>query len=65
MEHKWNSAASGLKECITKSVLYWIFHPLAYLTSSDITSEEDHDKLQRRKENHGRLSRLFEHSETF
>lgn len=51
MEHKWNFAASGLKEYITKRVLYWIFHPLVYVTVSDVTSEEECHKLQRRNVN--------------
>lgn len=46
MEHKLISAASGLKECIIKRVLYLIFHSLVYITTSDVTSEEGCHKLQ-------------------
>lgn len=51
MEHKCNSAASGLKECITKRVLYLIFHSLVYITIPDVTLEKDCHKLQTIKVN--------------
>lgn len=47
MENTWYSAASGLKECITKRVLYLVLHSLVYITTSDVTSEEDCHKLER------------------